>query len=318
MTTLATTYTNYQLSAIGVGAIATGLEDIRQCIDFILRTIPGSDPLRPLFGSNVYRFMDAPVNSMVPNLKKEIFEALNLWEPRITVTSITHEITLGQVAFNISYQVNDSSILDSLSWSFSGIIQVSESTSGVIISAAIPVKVPFGYYNVSFVVDGKAVFPPTPAYGFASAETMLAWINENWFAYGRWYISGQKLVLYLNYGVAKKASLVVSQFANITLKASINPLSSGEYYTLALTIEGKNAIPEFPVNSIATIEQLLNWLSSFWSQYGSWSIENNGITITSGDFSDDFNYDFNIGGIEIDRSLIFQTNKYLSATLTFI
>jgi phage baseplate assembly protein W len=318
MTELASTYTSFQLSAIGVGAIATGISDIRQCINFILCTIPGSDPLRPLFGSDVYKYIDAPVNTMIPNVKKEIFEAIDLWEPRIEVVSITHEISSGQVIFSITYNVIDSSLLDILTWSIGGTVQSGNSTSGIILSALIPAKVEFGRYYVSFIADGKSAYPEVPVYGFSSAQDLLVWISQNWFNYGRWYLTDDKLVLFLNNGIVKKASLSVIEIASITIQVDIPELASGEYFNLSLVLNSIAALPAFPIGQIGSIEVLQRWLLFNWSDYGSWSILNNGVEMTAGDFNNDFNNDFSIGGIHPNLDLVFQTKLFLTAALTFI
>lgn len=311
-------YTNYQLSAVGVGAIATGLDDIRQCIDIILRTIPGSDPLRPLFGSNIYRYLDNPTDVAVPNMKLEIYEALSIWEPRITVVSITHQVTTAQIEFNITYNINDSSILDVLAWSVNGIIDSGDRASGVILSAEIPIKLPGGIYNISFVTDGNPGFPTAPAYGFASAAELLAWVNENWFNYGTWYLAGSKLVLYLASGVAKRATLAITQKATLVKKSAVPSLSVGEFFNLALTVQGVNASPSFPTESINTLEQLLLWVYANWNAYGAWTIEIGDTIFYPGDFSQDFNNDIATGGVFTETYLVLQTELYTEATLTFI
>ena len=44
---------NWQVSMDDPAAIVEGVDDIVQSINIILPPIPGSDPLRPGFGSNV-------------------------------------------------------------------------------------------------------------------------------------------------------------------------------------------------------------------------------------------------------------------------
>lgn len=52
---------NWQVSMDDPAAIVEGVDDIVQSINIILTTIPGSDPLRPEFGSNVYQYLDKPL-----------------------------------------------------------------------------------------------------------------------------------------------------------------------------------------------------------------------------------------------------------------
>jgi phage baseplate assembly protein W len=94
---------NWGLSTAGLGQIVTDTDDIIQCIDLILSTTPGTDPLRPNFGSNIYLYQDIPVNEAVVNIVPEIINAVNNWETRATVQNIAYTITdLSNVQFNIS------------------------------------------------------------------------------------------------------------------------------------------------------------------------------------------------------------------------
>ena len=64
MTTLnEITYVDWQYKLNKIGSVAEGVEDINQCIAIILLTQKGSDPLRPTFGSDIYKYIDYPINS---------------------------------------------------------------------------------------------------------------------------------------------------------------------------------------------------------------------------------------------------------------
>lgn len=312
----------FQLSTVGVGALAVGLEDIRQCIDIILRNIPGTDPLRPLFGCNAYKWMDASRSPSVPNIKKEIFEALSIWETRILVNSITHEFRGdAQVLFGINYTVIDDDLLDSITFSLNGgVTSSSPSTGAIIISAIIPPKVTNGVYRVSFITDGNPVYPAIPDSGFASAAAMLSWVSANWFTYGKWYANATSLFLYMNAGLASTVSLIVTEIVQITDTVLIPTLADGTYFNVNLVLNGSAAAPAFPTGTINTVDQLLSWVSNNWGGFGLWSVvSGNADTNTPGDFDNDFNNDFNTGGgITETRYLVFQTEAYDTATLAFI
>ena len=66
--------TNWQLSDVMIGQVVEGINDIRQCIGIILTTTKGSDPMRPLFGSDIWRFVDSPINTAVANISAEIID----------------------------------------------------------------------------------------------------------------------------------------------------------------------------------------------------------------------------------------------------
>jgi phage baseplate assembly protein W len=72
----------------GIGYVVQGLTDVNQCIQIILTTPKGSDPLRPTFGADVWRYIDAPINAAIPAIVREVTEAITRWEPRVIVISI--------------------------------------------------------------------------------------------------------------------------------------------------------------------------------------------------------------------------------------
>jgi uncharacterized protein len=73
----------------GIGNVVQGVADVNQCVGIILTTPRGSDPLRPTFATDLWQFIDLPINSVLPAVVKEVTQALTLWEPRITIVSIT-------------------------------------------------------------------------------------------------------------------------------------------------------------------------------------------------------------------------------------
>ncbi len=80
---------NWQVSMDDPAAIVEGVDDIVQSINIILTTIPGSDPLRPEFGCNVYQYLDKPLDSVLGKIIYEATTAINRWEKRINVTRIS-------------------------------------------------------------------------------------------------------------------------------------------------------------------------------------------------------------------------------------
>ena len=72
---------NWQVSMDDPAAIVEGVDDIVQSINIILTTIPGSDPLRPEFGSNVYQYLDKPLPSVLGKIIYEATTAIGRWEP---------------------------------------------------------------------------------------------------------------------------------------------------------------------------------------------------------------------------------------------
>lgn len=76
---------NWQISITDPLKRIEGAEDIAQCVYIILTTVPGSDPLRPGFGSFIYQYLDRPMSESSPMLIYEATTALARWEKRIEV-----------------------------------------------------------------------------------------------------------------------------------------------------------------------------------------------------------------------------------------
>lgn len=68
----------------------SGLDDVAQSIEVILRTVPGERILRSNFGAGIDRFLFEPNIPATHRLIEEtITRSLSVWEPRIDVDSVT-------------------------------------------------------------------------------------------------------------------------------------------------------------------------------------------------------------------------------------
>jgi len=109
MTTLnEITYIDWQYKFNSIGGVAEGVEDINQCIAIILLTQKGTDPLRPTFGSDIYKYVDTPVNSAKANIIRESIDAIEKWETRIKIDSVTVEIIETQIKVKIQWSLKSS------------------------------------------------------------------------------------------------------------------------------------------------------------------------------------------------------------------
>lgn len=102
------TYVDWQYKINDIGSVAEGVDDINQCIAIILTTRKGSIPHRPTFGSDIYKYVDYPVNEAIPNITRETLDAIALWETRITVNSVSVEINETQISIYIEWNLNGS------------------------------------------------------------------------------------------------------------------------------------------------------------------------------------------------------------------
>jgi phage baseplate assembly protein W len=95
---------DWGMSLTADGEVLTDIDDISQCIQIILNTRRGSSPIRPEFGTEIWKWIDKPTNVAIPNIKREILENVALWEPRATITSITHQLTdIQHITFTINF-----------------------------------------------------------------------------------------------------------------------------------------------------------------------------------------------------------------------
>jgi len=73
----------------GIGGVVMGVDDVDQCIAIILTTPKGSDVLRPTFGTDLWKYIDAPISQAGPAVVREVTQSITQWEPRVKVLSVT-------------------------------------------------------------------------------------------------------------------------------------------------------------------------------------------------------------------------------------
>lgn len=102
------TPTDWSLDVTTLGARVYGDDDIAQCINIILLTVKGSDPLRPTFGANILQWIDAPVNEAGPQMVKSVIDGIKAWEPRVVVTNVTYRVEDSNLVFSVYWKRKDS------------------------------------------------------------------------------------------------------------------------------------------------------------------------------------------------------------------
>lgn len=89
--------------------IAEGIDDLRQAIMIILLTRRGQDALRPDFGSELWRYIDYPIDRARPHLVRESVEAIRRWEPRVRLTAVQVGHDGARVTISITFTTTDGS-----------------------------------------------------------------------------------------------------------------------------------------------------------------------------------------------------------------
>jgi len=289
---------DWSVSLAGSGNIVQGYDDINQCIDVILRTQKGTDPLRPFFGSNIYFYVDAPVNIAIPNIKREIIDALSLWEKRIEIVSITHILQESRIFFYITYRVVDDyeEITTQLLLDNGQVIFTPAIPQGLILEAIIPISWPGFSLLLEFILNGNPALPVPPVYGFASPQAMYAWINTNWGSYARWYLTPYKLIAFIRPNIATTAVLNITLSTIHRYAFTIPALPAGTQYEVQFNSNHPAVAPPATLVPVyhTNIGDMVSWLNANWFVgQVTWVVEN-GVP-TAGDFDPaDFNSnDFN-------------------------
>jgi len=88
------TSADWSLALGAIGEVVQGIADVEQCLGIIVTTPRGSDPLRPTFGANIWRFIDFPIDRALPAIVSELTSAITAWEPRVNLVSVTAQPVL--------------------------------------------------------------------------------------------------------------------------------------------------------------------------------------------------------------------------------
>lgn len=91
---------------------------IQQNIGIILSTPKGSDPHRPDFGSDINKYIDRPINAITEGqIKAEIVDAIELWEPRVKVQAIDLVKDISKVTINLTWTIIETGQIDTAGFS---------------------------------------------------------------------------------------------------------------------------------------------------------------------------------------------------------
>ncbi len=280
------------ISTIGYGVIVEGIAAIRQRMDLAIRTTKGTDPLRPEFGSRVYQYVDKPVSVAVPNIKKEIVEALQMWVPEVKVIAIRHyyEASYNPV-FEITYRIVDENVIDKLLFDLKegSATTVTDVINEIILQAFFPENPNTYPYQVRLERNGSDVFPTPIPSGFTTIQELFQWVQTNWTYLGRWYLLTDKVVCYMNSEGVTSASLSIFVLPIVRFQADFPQLNPGELYNVLFRTNGVDATPVMP--QFDNPGEVLSFVQTYWSNYATWGIEflvEGGNAVFADEFSNEF------------------------------
>lgn len=99
-----------RISAQGGLALTNERSEIEQAILIILMTAVGQRVMRPTFGCRIHELVFAPNNSTTAaQAIRYVEEALNMWEPRITVMGVEvspDPLQANRLMIDVAYKIN--------------------------------------------------------------------------------------------------------------------------------------------------------------------------------------------------------------------
>lgn len=93
--------------ALGRDGLAEGVRDVDQAIRIILGTRKGSDPHRPEFGFDGFKYLDYPARTAVPHLVREAVASITRWEPRAVLVRVTPFVTDERARIRVQWRLAD-------------------------------------------------------------------------------------------------------------------------------------------------------------------------------------------------------------------
>lgn len=187
------------------------------------------------------------------------------------------------IKFTISYRLVGEGRTGSLEFVLNNKAASTGSASVLILEALLPQDInTASRLFISLTLDGAEVLPEIPATGFANYDELYSWLQANWYIYGRWFLTADKLVLYLNAGLAAQGTLTVTTTSKYVYTAAIPEKEQEAYYYISFIKDGIEVLPAFPEDMAVTVEDILVWTNQYWSETGTWQVENNQLVLTTG------------------------------------
>lgn len=96
-----------------IGQVVESIADVEQEINIVLVTPKKSDPHRPTFGSDVWQYVDHPINEAGPKMVAAAIEAINTWISRAKVERVTAEAASENVRLTVYWRLIGDDLIQS-------------------------------------------------------------------------------------------------------------------------------------------------------------------------------------------------------------
>ncbi len=296
----------WSISVKQYGSIVQGIVAIRQQIQIALTTSKGTDPLRPEFGTVIFKYQDAPVNVAAVEIKKEILKALQIWVPDIINVKVKASIIDSQVTFNIGYNLVDSDLIDDIQYQLDNGTLVNSTNQTLTLQAFLPNNPNNFPFQVELFLNNAAVNPVPPELGFDSIDLLFNWVKWNWKFLANWLLQPDQLIGYITDVKYLTGALTIKLLNLYKISTSIPVLNPGQKWVVRFQPD-PTATNYLADNPFYTLSDLVTGMGVQFGSYGNFNLE----TI-DGEFNSDFNGDFNVSRTK----LVLTTREYKNAIIT--
>lgn len=103
----------------------SGMNEVNQCIQLLIATVPGERVMRPEFGCRLYTRVWENLDEVASQGLKDIREAIDTFEPRVDLISVNSRIFRdeGRVLFAVQYRLKDTNTVQNLVFPFQTSVQ---------------------------------------------------------------------------------------------------------------------------------------------------------------------------------------------------
>lgn len=103
-------FADWQAALGSPGVVLGGIDELDQAVVIIVSTPLRSDAHRPDFGCGASDYLDSPQNVITAHMVREVFAAVERWEPRVRLVSVGVEFEESNVILDINWRPTSSAV----------------------------------------------------------------------------------------------------------------------------------------------------------------------------------------------------------------